>query len=101
MTKVTFSDGSLLSIWLKIQLQLRGHWTTQACKKLTGKNSKPTIETPCSPISQISDTFLPVEINKTTEIMAFRENYQQPVSIFEDGTAVAADSQVVKCNIFS
>jgi hypothetical protein len=37
--------------------------------------SEPANETPCSPISQISDTLLPVE---TTEIMAFRENYTQP-----------------------
>lgn len=37
---------------------------------------KPTVETPCSPVSQISDTLLPVA--EATEIMVFRENYQQP-----------------------
>jgi hypothetical protein len=39
------------------------------------QNPTPANETPCSPISQFSDTLLPVE---ATEIVAFRENYTQP-----------------------
>ena len=46
------------------------------CRRLTNE-SMPTIKTPYSPISQISDTLLPV--TKATEIMAFNENYQRPV----------------------
>lgn len=39
--------------------------------------------------------------NKVTEIVAFSENYQQPVEQIELLRTVAADSQVINCNRFS
>jgi hypothetical protein len=62
--------------------------------------SEPTNETPCSPISQISDALLPVT-KIATEIMAFIENYTQPAEHPEDVRTAMADSQVVNCNRFS
>jgi len=77
----------------KIQLQPRNAFHSVLTK------SEPTNETPCSPISQISDTLLPVE---TTRIMAFRENYTQPAGHPKDiPSTVMADPQVVMCNRFS
>ena len=56
---------------LKIQMQPRN-----AFRSCTSK-SEPANETPCSPISQISDTLLPVTTT-ATEIVVFKENYYQP-----------------------
>ena len=54
--------------------------------------------TPCSPISQISSTFLRVTYT-ATKIMAFIGNYLQ-LSQQTLSTAVIVDSQVVNCNRF-
>jgi len=80
----------------QLKIQMRPRNAFHGC---TSK-SEPANETPCSPISQISDTLLPVTV-KATAIMAFRENYSQPAEHPEDVRTVMADSQVVNCNRFS
>jgi phosphoenolpyruvate carboxylase len=69
--KTSFTGGSSSSTVEDSKCDLEMHSIAVLAK------SEPANETPCSPISQISDTLLPVTV-KATEIMAFRENYTQP-----------------------
>ena len=76
-----------------------GHWIAFCKCYLHTSNPKPTTELPCSPISQILDTLLPVTNgNKNGGLQ--RELPTTDQILIRRGTVVA-DSQLIKCNRFS
>jgi hypothetical protein len=82
------SEGQL------IQLQPRMVFPRRVLAK-----TRSAIEPPCSPFSQIPDALL--HVTEATQIVAFRENYQQPAQETKALRTVEADSQLVNCSRIS
>jgi hypothetical protein len=66
---------------------------------LHNNNPKPTVKPPYSPVSQISDTFLPVTSSNRDH--GLQRELPTTGLVTKGHCSVAADSQVVKCNRFS
>jgi hypothetical protein len=92
-SEVTFSFGSS-SIGRRFSCNLRERSALPHTSYL-----KPTTETPYSPVSQISDALLPVACSNRDH--GLRRELPTTGHVNQDTAAVAADSQVVKCNRFS
>jgi len=80
----------------QLKIQMRPRNAFHGC---TSK-SEPANETPCSPISQISDTLLPVTEKQQRSWSSERTTHNRQ-SIQRMSRTVMADSQVVNCNRFS